>query len=300
MFSSYTLAVVREGDLPIIIQPWTLEPVKLRPYEPARPYFFLVQKPGSTVWQSLYYVIRKPSDESHSNVTNMASQPAPRLRVSTTACSGPKCASSGTSTALCPADHFSRLFQMRSMQWNIYIRDSKHTVSFPVETITDGILRCGGGCGDATRSNMIHFIVGNGYPGHTGYFYPVDNEYICKVATDESVPAVFAVLPQYAQIIAVVADVISYPSDEFVEVYYITSTLDRCALLYYHEYSSEWGGMDPKLAPQFTAEQMKSGTSTAVTKLRYLQATFDAGKEICDANFDTYECDADPHPPPGY
>jgi hypothetical protein len=294
MFSSYTLAVVREGDLPVIIPPWTLEPVKLQPFEPARPYFFLVRKPEEAVWRSLYYVIRKPANLKHSNVTDMPAQPAPPLHVSTpaTSCNGPTCSGSTTSSSLCPPTHFSRLFQMRVMQWNIYIMNNRNTVSFPVETITDGDLRCSH-CGDATRSNIIHFLTWWGYPGATGWFYPLDNEYLCKVATDESTPAVFAVLPQYAKIVPGQEGVVTYPSAEYVEVYYITSTVDRCALIYYTEYNSDHKNSTPFLIPQMCVKDIEKDIKNGTAPFTPLQATYDAGNKVCDDHIDGH-CSIDP------
>jgi hypothetical protein len=289
MVSSYTLAVVREGDLPVIIPPWTLKPVELPPYDPARPYFFLVQKPGEAVWRSLYFVKRDTYDGMV--VVDMPGQPAPPLHVSTpTPCSGPTCTStSSTSVALCPKDHFSRLFQMRSMQWYDYSDWGR-----PVETMTDGLFRCGGNCGDATRHPLSVFVLLSSYPGHNGYFHPVDNEYLCKVATDESIPAVFAVLPA----VVTIPDDLKYKEDQtlpvskYVEEYYITSTIDRCALIYYSNY--DHGGSDPVLVPQLCATQMATGKDTNGINLIPLQATYDAGEFLCDAHIGDPGCASSP------
>jgi hypothetical protein len=309
MVSSYTLAVVREGDLPVIIPPWTLEPVKLQPYEPARPYFFLVQKPLlSSVWQSLYFVLRE--DIGDFKPVDMPGKQRGTLHVSTTTCSGTPgkattvvsdaCTSTTAAqsvVALCPKDHFTRPFQMRAMCGG-FLR--------PVETNVNGLFRCGGGCSGA-RNQLVDFV-GRGRPGSSGFFYLVDDSWLCKVATDESVPAVFAVLPA---VVNIPIDQ-NYAKDqtlaatEYVETYYITSTIDRCVLMYHTTYSEALnGGTDPVLVPQVCVKDMSSlsintgGIGFVPLQATYARTTDDSAYNIyiCDANTDTgkgnpYNCKA--------
>jgi hypothetical protein len=298
MVSSYTLAVVRVGDLPVIIPPWTLKPVELPPYDPARPYFFLVQKTGEPVWRSLYFVTRAdiPFPSGYAWRPADMHYPPPPLNVSTTTCSGktgtssstPDSPCTSTAAALCPKDHFYRLFQMRTLIW---LDDTDTEYKIPMEAITSGILRCGGGCGNTDRLPLYSYIVANTLPKHDGWFSPTDDDWLVKVATDESVPAVFAVLPE----IVVIARDPQYqydkawPAGKYVENYYITSTIDRCALNYY---AAE--GSNPILVPQLCATQMEKGTDTNGKSLMPLQAIYDAGQYLCDAHVGDPKCAVDP------
>jgi|688.fasta_scaffold185843_2 hypothetical protein len=306
MLGGFSLAVIRDGDLPIIIPPWTIAPIELPPYDTARPYFFLVRKNDytDTVWRYLYFVRREFSDP-HVSVTDP--RPGPKPRLSTTSGSGPTetppqdCpGKSAAAQFLTPATHYTRLFQLRTMQMNFFVPSTdkvwQHTCSVPVETMFDGGVRCEGGC-PFERKRFPNYFLNGGFAGPSGSFLPIDSDFMCKVATDEASPSVFCVLPTFMDLGTFNSKACGVPDVSLngldYQAFMLCNTIDRCIVTY----DANWviGRNELKVAlTDAVAKSLRDAAAVrpikVLPKLRYLEPYFDPTHDVCDDNFDVYAC----------
>jgi hypothetical protein len=179
MYSSWQLAVVRSGDVPIYID--SFNPLTPLPsFDPAVPFYFLVRKNATSPWRYLYFVPR--FFDKHASVTPSPFAPA--------------------------VDEDPDLFALRRRVFSVYTSkgncsipaelsvDAGHKGAYSVQDMLQGAGPCDVDCGKDSNYGILSCDC-------TTYGFQ-DSDYICKAWTRDSgtaaAPAddvkMFAIIPE--------------------------------------------------------------------------------------------------------